>query len=193
MFKVLLVSLGSIVILSAGYWVLSGAHDGNQNAHTQHANQSTQSAAPKEAGQAAFAAIAEIVAILESDPKTDWSKVNISGLRDHLMDMEAVTTGARVTTEKTSTGSVFSITGSQRTVTAAQTMVLAHAKVLNQTTSWKASAQTTATGVNLTIEADTAKERQKLNALGFFGIMATGAHHQKHHFAMAKGGDVHAH
>lgn len=193
MFKVLLISLSSIVILGAGYWALSGALDDNKNARTQHAKQSTKSAKPKEAGQAAFAAIAEIVAILQSDPKTDWSKVNISGLRDHLMDMEAVTTGAQVATEKTPISSVFSITGSKKTITAAQTMVMAHAKVLNQTTPWKAKAQTTAIGVTLTIEADTAEERQKLHALGFFGIMATGAHHQMHHFAMAIGGGVHAH
>jgi hypothetical protein len=32
----------------------------------------------------------------------------------------------------------------------------------------------------------------KVSALGFFGLMATGAHHQSHHFAMAKG-TLHAH
>ena len=35
------------------------------------------SAATTEAGQIAFAAIQEIVAILEADPQTDWSKVDI--------------------------------------------------------------------------------------------------------------------
>ena len=44
---------------------------------------------PVEAGQAAFAALAEIVAILNADPKTDWTKVNLSDLRDHLIDMNA--------------------------------------------------------------------------------------------------------
>jgi hypothetical protein len=36
---------------------------------------------PTQPGQAAFAAIQEIVAILEADPRTDWSKVNIDALR----------------------------------------------------------------------------------------------------------------
>ncbi len=36
---------------------------------------------PKEAGQSAFAAIHEIVVMLEGDPKTDWSKVDIDALR----------------------------------------------------------------------------------------------------------------
>ena len=35
-------------------------------------------------GQDAFAAIQEIVEILAADPKTDWSKVNIDALRQHL-------------------------------------------------------------------------------------------------------------
>src|SRR6516225_4871594 len=38
-------------------------------------------------GQDAFGAIQEIVQILQSDPTTDWSKVNISALRQHLIDM----------------------------------------------------------------------------------------------------------
>jgi hypothetical protein len=46
---------------------------------------------PTLAGQDAFGAIQEIVQILQSDPKTDWSKVNISALRQHLIDMNEVT------------------------------------------------------------------------------------------------------
>ena len=29
--------------------------------------------------------------ILEADPTTDWSKVNIGALREHLIDMDEVT------------------------------------------------------------------------------------------------------
>ncbi len=47
-----------------------------------------QETTPKEPGQGAFATIAEIVALLTSDPKTDWSKVDIAGLREHLIDMD---------------------------------------------------------------------------------------------------------
>ena len=42
-------------------------------------------------GQDAFGTIQEIVQILQSDPKTDWSKVNIDALRQHLIDMNEVT------------------------------------------------------------------------------------------------------
>ena len=41
---------------------------------------------PTMPGQDAFGAIQEIVQILEADPKTDWSKVELEGLRQHLID-----------------------------------------------------------------------------------------------------------
>ncbi len=40
---------------------------------------------------AAFGAVQEIVEILEADPATDWSKVDIDALRQHLIDMDNVT------------------------------------------------------------------------------------------------------
>ena len=44
-----------------------------------------ESSGPIEAGESAFAAIQEIVALLNADPKTDWSKVDIDALRQHLV------------------------------------------------------------------------------------------------------------
>ena len=46
---------------------------------------------PTMPGQDAFGAIQEVVQILDADPTTDWSKVNISALREHLIDMNEVT------------------------------------------------------------------------------------------------------
>ena len=44
---------------------------------------------PTMPGQDAFGAIQETVSLLEADPATDWSKVNIAALREHLIDMRA--------------------------------------------------------------------------------------------------------
>ena len=43
---------------------------------------------PPMPGQDAFGAIQEIVQILDADPKTDWSKVDLEALRQHLIDMD---------------------------------------------------------------------------------------------------------
>ena len=48
-------------------------------------------AMPIQPGQGAFAAIQEIVSMLDADSTTDWSKVNIARLRRHLVDMNNVT------------------------------------------------------------------------------------------------------
>lgn len=51
---------------------------------------------PSMLGQDAFGAIQEIVQILDADPNTDWSKVDLEALRRHVIDMNEVTLKADV-------------------------------------------------------------------------------------------------
>ena len=46
--------------------------------------------APAMPGQDAFGALAEVVRLLDADPETDWSKVDLERLRQHLIDMNEV-------------------------------------------------------------------------------------------------------
>lgn len=69
-------------------------------------------------GQAAFGAISEIVGILKQDPSTDWSKVNIEALRQHLIDMDEVTMRAAVTERSVPAGFVADVTGAGKTIAA---------------------------------------------------------------------------
>jgi hypothetical protein len=41
-------------------------------------------------GQDAFGTISEIVRLLDADPRTDWNKVDLERLRQHLIDMNEV-------------------------------------------------------------------------------------------------------
>ena len=137
-------------------------------------------------GQDAFGAIQEIVQILQSDPKTDWSKVNIDVLRQHLIDMDEVTLHAAATTRVFDTGIEFTVTGEGRTVEAIRRMVPAHVKELHEI-GWSAKSDDLPNGVRLTIVASDAQPLTKLKALGFMGIMVQGGHHQPHHLMMAMG------
>ncbi len=148
---------------------------------------------PTEAGQAAFATIAEIVAILNADPNTDWSKVNINGLREHLVDMDEVTMRAKVSQQISDYSVGFTITGNGRTLQAIQSMVIAHSFELNKIDGWKVSASKIPDGAVMTISSDSKAQLIKIKALGFFGVMSMGAHHQPHHFGMATGAVVHQH
>ena len=138
---------------------------------------------PKETRQAAFAAIAEIVALLESDPKTDWSRVDIDGLRRHLVDMDLVTTRAEISRTLRPQGARFEVRGTPRTSKAIRAMVPSHAPFLASETGWQVSTEELEDGVALTVDGDA----DRIQGLGFFGLMAIGAHHQRHHLMMAKG------
>ena len=142
---------------------------------------------PKEGGQAGFAAIAEIVKILNDDPDTDWSKVNINRLRRHLVDMNELTLNAKAEMLVEGQTVTFKVTGTGRTLAAIQSMVIAHARVLAAISGWKVSGVKIADGATLTVVGEDKNQLTKIKALGFFGLMALGANHQPHHLGMATG------
>ncbi len=145
-----------------------------------------------EPGQGAFAAIAEIIVALEADPNTDWSTVDIAGLREHLRDMDIVTIDSFATANPVPGGLEFFVTGDEGVFPSIQRMVLAHAGVMEGVGDWKYNAIELPNGASLTVtvpEADMAK----LEALGFYGVLASGMHHQTHHWMMATGTNPHAH
>ena len=137
-------------------------------------------------GQDAFGTIQEIVQILEADPATDWSKVNIGALREHLIDMHEVTLRARAAERMLDNGIEVTVTGDGRTRDAIKRMVPAHMRELSSN-GWRATAEELTEGVKVTVTADDAAQRVKLKALGFMGLMVQGGHHQPHHLMMAKG------
>jgi hypothetical protein len=142
------------------------------------------------AGQDAFGTIAEIVQILESDPATDWSKVNIAALHEHLIDMNEVTLRAVATERALDDGVEITVTGEGRTREAIKRMLPPHADELSRI-GWTAKTEALPDGIRLIVTSTDAQQVIKLKALGFMGIMVQGAHHQAHHLLMAKGEFVH--
>jgi hypothetical protein len=146
---------------------------------------------PTMPGQDAFGAIQEVVQILQADPTTDWSKVNIAALREHLVDMNEVTLHAVASERPLENGVEINVTGQGRTAEAIKRMVPAHARELNQL-GWNATTEDLPDGVKLTVTSTDPAQATKLKALGFMGIMVQGGHHQPHHLMIAKG-EFHAH
>ncbi|MEM5473347.1 hypothetical protein WNZ14_16575 [Hoeflea sp. AS60] len=159
------------------------AHSGSHSMHSANDGSSL----PTEGGQSAFAAIAEIVDLLEADPDTDWAKVNIDALRDHLVDMNSLMLEAKASSAVENDTIKFQVEGEGKVLRAIHAMVPAHAAELNKTGAWTVQAVTTSTGAILTVKTETSSQLEKAKALGFFGLMATGSHHQPHHLAMAMG------
>jgi len=142
---------------------------------------------PKESGQSAFAAIHEIATMLEADPKTDWSKVNIDGLRQHLIDMDNVVLHARITYEPTANGEHVHVAGDGEVRDSIQRMVMMHARMAGDTPDWHMDATEAPDGAHLNVTAKTPAGLQKMKALGLIGMMAEGLHHQLHHMMLARG------
>ena len=142
------------------------------------------------AGQDAYAAIAAIIAQLEADSTTDWSKVNIEALRQHLIVMNDVTLGASSAQVSIAGGTRMDVTGDGRVAASIRAMVHAHAPELERMGLYKATVEDIPRGARLTVTAADpadAKTVAKIRGLGFIGLLTLGAHHAQHHLALARG------
>lgn len=164
-----------------------GMHGKHGMMHRQDAASADRPSLP---GQDAFGAIQEVVHLLEADPATDWSKVDIGALREHLIDMNEVTLDAAADEKPLDNGIEILVTGEGRTADAIKRMVPAHAHALSAT-GWNAKTEDLPNGVKLVVTSDDPAQVTKLKGLGFMGIMVQGSHHQMHHLMMAKGEFAH--
>jgi len=161
-----------------------------------HAMGHASSGVPTLPGQDAFGAIQEIVRLLEADPATDWSKVNLERLRQHLIDMNEVTLRSEVKATVVPAGLTMDVTGSGRTEQAIRRMVVPHTVELNSMPQWSARTEEIPGGLRLTVVAknpDDAQSVARIRGLGFIGLLVQGGHHQPHHLAMARGAAMPGH
>jgi hypothetical protein len=163
----------------------------DHDAHQAGMSATQSGVVPTMPGQDAFGTVQEIVRILDADPNTDWSKVNIEALRQHLIDMNEVTLNAKAVATPVDGGVRYEVSGEGRTVEAIRRMIPAHTHEIDGVNGWTAKAEPVATGAVLTVTAADPRQAARIRGLGFIGIMAQGSHHQMHHLAMARGGFNH--
>ena len=148
---------------------------------------------PTSPGNAAFGTISEIVRMLDADPNTDWSRVNIEALRQHLIDMDLVLKTSTVKQRNVAGGVELDVTGTGATVAAVRRMAVNHTRMLDGS-QYRASATNIAGGAKLTITAANQSDSSavaRIRGLGFAGLFTEGDHHAMHHLMLAKGQAVH--
>jgi len=108
---------------------------------------------PMSSGQAAFATMSEVVRMLKADSTTDWSTVNIEALRQHLIDMDAVTMRSVVKQHNVDGGMEADVTGTGATAGAIKRMLSMHAMMLDQSAEYHAVATALPNGMRFRVTA----------------------------------------
>ena len=169
------------------------AEDGH--AGMEHSMHTMQGAGLTEAGNDAFGTIQEVITRLNADPETDWSRVNIEALRQHLVDMHDMTINVEVLEQKPVDNGlqVLIKPTTKRAAMALARVFSAHPAQLQRESGWTMQVKKDGDVYKLHITTTRAGDIDKIRGLGYIGLMAYGNHHQPHHWAMATGKNPHAH
>lgn len=165
---------------------------GEAKPHTMHSGQ-TISDALTEAGNDAFGTIQEVIRKLNHDPKLDWSKVDLEVLRQHLVDMNDMTLNVEVLSQKAVDKGlqVLLRPTTPRAELALDRVFSVHPAQLKEEKGWQMRVQKKEQTYSLTITTGNPDEVHQIRGLGYIGIMASGNHHQAHHWMMSKGENPH--
>ena len=146
-----------------------------------------------EAGTDPFALIQEVIALLEANPDTDWSVINIEALRSHLVEMQDMTLNVNVEQQPINLGFMAVITPTTDRALESMIQVLsAHPSQMKVETGWDMTVTNNNGAFTISVTTDQLLDVDKIRGLGYIGIMAYGNHHQPHHWAMASGENPHS-
>ncbi len=172
-------------------WLLVATRAAAQD-HSHSSGMHPDAPTPQRAsGQSAFAAIAETVGLLTADSSTDWSKVDIEALRQHLIDMDDVMMRARVMATPVEGGVRLTVMGSGRVLEAIHRMVGAHAGALDAMPEYRATSTRDRDGERLVVTARNPSDQRtvaRIRALGLGGLLTEGSHHPVHHLMIVRRG-----
>lgn len=145
--------------------------------------------------QAVFGAVQEAIRVLEADPETDWSAVDMEALRQHLIDMHHVAMNVEVVDKEPVEG------GAQLTARALgsearaslERVLETHPMMLREEAGWEVQVETDGPSHRITVTDPEGTDAEKIRALSYIGLLAYGSHHQTHHQHLVQGRHPHAH
>lgn len=182
----------ALLINSAGLIQAAEMNADHANMHGGHNMQGIESRLT-EAGNDAFGTLQEALQQLLSDPQTDWSKVNMEALRQHLADMRNLTLGIEIVRQTPLKNGLEIILKphNPRVSESLDRVFAAHPAQLRKETGWEMKTRKQNGEYQITITTRNQTENAKIQGLGYIGIMAWGNHHQSHHWMMVKGMNPH--
>jgi hypothetical protein len=187
--------LGTIVVATFITPAAFAAESEHQNQHMHHDRGPAATTTPLTApGNDAFAAIQEVVEKLLADPNTDWSRVNLEALRQHLIDMQNFTFHVKVLKQQPiDNGVTFTVKATTPDAAGSlERLFSAHPAILKQESGWDMTAVKNKDGsFTARVTGSTPQDTAKIRGLGYIGLVAYGKHHQAHHWQMAIGANPH--
>lgn len=165
------------------------------NEHMGHSMQHMSSPLT-EAGNDAFGTIQEVVVKLLANPDTNWEKVDLEALRQHLIDMDNFTIHVAVLESKPiDKGLEFTVKATTKDAYGSlQRMFAAHPAILKQESGWQMDVvENRNKSFTVRVTTENASEVAQIRGLGYIGVIAYGQHHQQHHWMMATGMHPHGH
>lgn len=146
-----------------------------------------------ESGTDMFTTIQEVIQKLSADPNTDWSKVNLEALRQHLRDMFEFSYNVDALSQQAIEHGVKIIVKpvTVRAEQALDKVLNAHPMMLKMETGWAMQSNKADGKYQIIVTTTKPSEVNKIRGLGYIGLLAIGNHHQPHHWAMAKGKNPH--
>ena len=138
-------------------------------------------------GHDTLTAIQVVVNALEAKPDTDWSQVNFTALREHLVQTNLLAENARVTETAIDGGQRMALRGDGETLAAIQAQLPKIARSIGDRDGWQVDIDITPDGGVLSVTSGVPEEAIRIRALGFFGLLATEGHRHANHVALAKG------
>src|SRR5690625_2345947 len=123
-------------------WQEQKKQHGEKKTHHQHHSELPYTPL-KQTGSDVFDAMQEVIEHLKSDPDTDWSKVDLEGLRQHLIDMKAFTEEVEVLEQNPIDSGVKILVKPEtdRAAKALQHMLSMHPKMMKVERNWDMKAQ----------------------------------------------------
>jgi hypothetical protein len=171
----------------------SSMNHGNMSHESMNHGDLSSKTTLKEAGTDPFAVIQEVISALESNPNTNWEKVNLEALRLHLVEMQDITINVNVAEKNVESGfEAIIMPISRRALRAVGNVLQNHKSMLESETGWHMEVIKTEDVFNITVTTTDVNEINKIRGLGYIGVMAYGNHHQPHHWALASGENPHA-
>ena len=191
--KTILANVAGLIIVSS--IAVAKNHDKHQSLmqHESVKQKADTKAVLMQAGTDPFATLQEVINQLETNPNTDWEKANLEALRLHLVQMEDMTLNVDVVQSLIDKGFKAVVTPTTpRALKSMSTVLSAHPAQMKNETGWDMQVSENNGVFTLVVTTQNIAEVVKIRGLGYIGVMATGSHHQAHHWAMASGNNPHA-